>query len=50
MTSDIDAPAQAHGSARAREKLGGARLGPQAEEIGRVEEIGDGVATDFRPA
>jgi F-type H+/Na+-transporting ATPase subunit alpha len=29
---------------RARAKLGAAALGPQAEEIGRVEEVGDGIA------
>src|SRR5277367_518288 len=29
---------------RARAKLGAARLGPQAEQIGRVEEVGDGIA------
>src|SRR5471030_3273135 len=29
---------------RARTKLGGAALGPQAEQIGRVEEVGDGIA------
>jgi F-type H+/Na+-transporting ATPase subunit alpha len=30
--------------AHARAKLGAAALGPQAEQIGRVEEIGDGIA------
>ncbi len=29
---------------RARAKLGAAALGPQAEQIGRVEEVGDGIA------
>src|SRR5580658_8610354 len=29
---------------RARRKLGAAALGPHAEQIGRVEEVGDGVA------
>jgi F-type H+-transporting ATPase subunit alpha len=29
---------------RARAKLGAATLGPQAEQIGRVEEVGDGIA------
>lgn len=43
MTSLAEAQAQKW-FAQAREKLASARLGPQAEEIGRVEEIGDGVA------
>jgi F-type H+-transporting ATPase subunit alpha len=43
MTSHADAQAQ-EWFAQAREKLGGARLGPEADEIGRVEAIGDGVA------
>src|SRR3984885_6178543 len=30
--------------AQARTKLGGAVLGPQAEQVGRVEEVGDGIA------
>jgi F-type H+-transporting ATPase subunit alpha len=30
--------------AHARTKLGGAALGPQAEQVGRVEEVGDGIA------
>src|ERR1700729_2397084 len=29
---------------RARRKLGAAALGPQTEQIGRVEEVGDGIA------
>src|ERR1700726_2358180 len=29
---------------RSRAKLGGAALGPRAEQIGRVEEVGDGIA------
>jgi F0F1-type ATP synthase alpha subunit len=29
---------------RARAKLAGAALGPRAEQIGRVEEVGDGIA------
>ncbi len=29
---------------RARAKLGGVTLGPQTEQIGRVEEVGDGIA------
>src|ERR1700735_2329503 len=30
--------------AQARTKLDGAVLGPQAEQVGRVEEVGDGIA------
>ena len=48
MTSPADAHARQWFD-QAREKLGGARLGPQANEIGRVEEIGDGVE-NLRPA
>ncbi len=43
MTTDPDAPAQAW-LTRARVKVGAAALGPRAEQIGRVEEIGDGIA------
>ncbi len=43
MTSEADARAQ-DWLENAREKLKDASLGPQAEEIGRVEEIGDGIA------
>jgi F-type H+-transporting ATPase subunit alpha len=43
MTAPADLPPQ-QWLARARAKLDGARLGPQSDEIGRVEEIGDGVA------
>ncbi|MGO9431086.1 F0F1 ATP synthase subunit alpha [Rhodoblastus sp.] len=43
MTGQADMRAE-EWRARARTKLDAARLGPQADEIGRVEEIGDGVA------
>lgn len=43
MTTGADSRAEAWLS-KARATLGDARLGPEAEEIGRVEEIGDGVA------
>ena len=47
MTSDADAAGAdwfAPGAAKHWARLDRATLGPQAEEIGRVEEIGDGVA------
>ena len=43
MTAGADAPADAW-LVEARAKLGTAALGPQAEQIGRVEEVGDGIA------
>ncbi len=43
MTTDADTRADGWLEA-ARAKLGGAALGPQAEQIGRVEEVGDGIA------
>src|SRR5271168_3178461 len=43
MTTEISAEPQAW-IERAKEKLGASKLGPRAEQIGRVEEIGDGVA------
>ena len=43
MTSAFDARAK-DWLARARESLDKAELGPRADEIGRVEQIGDGVA------
>ncbi len=43
MTSDPDTPADLW-LEQARAKLGAVSLGPQTEEIGRVEEIGDGIA------
>jgi F-type H+-transporting ATPase subunit alpha len=43
MTSAFDARA-GEWLARARESLDKAKLGPRADEIGRVEQIGDGVA------
>ncbi|WP_298351774.1 F0F1 ATP synthase subunit alpha [Rhodoblastus sp.] len=43
MTSGFDARA-GEWLARARESLDKAKLGPRADEIGRVERIGDGVA------
>src|SRR3984893_9762050 len=43
MTSDPDTRADAW-LEQARAKLGTAALGPQAEQIGRVEEVGDGIA------
>jgi F-type H+-transporting ATPase subunit alpha len=41
VTPDVTADAWL---ARARAKLGAAALGPKAEQIGRVEEVGDGIA------
>ncbi len=43
MTTGSDSRADAW-LERARAKLGAAALGPRAEQIGRVEEIGDGIA------
>ena len=43
MTTDANTRADAWLD-RARTKLGAAALGPQAEQIGRVEEVGDGIA------
>src|SRR5271168_5055295 len=43
MTIDSETRADAW-LAQARTKLGGAALGPQAEQVGRVEEVGDGIA------
>src|ERR1700693_4585230 len=43
MTTDPDTRADAW-LEPARAKLGAAALGPLAEEIGRVEEVGDGIA------
>ncbi len=43
MTAEPDATANAWLD-RARARLGATALGPKAEQIGRVEEIGDGVA------
>jgi F-type H+/Na+-transporting ATPase subunit alpha len=43
MTTDPDARADAWLN-NARTKLGAAALGPKAEQIGRVEEVGDGIA------
>ena len=43
MTTDASIPADAW-LERARAKLGAAALGPQTEQIGRVEEVGDGIA------
>jgi F-type H+/Na+-transporting ATPase subunit alpha len=43
MTTDSETRADAW-LAQARTKLGGAALGPQAEQVGRVEEVGDGIA------
>jgi F-type H+/Na+-transporting ATPase subunit alpha len=43
MTTDSETRADAW-LAQARAKLGGASLGPQAEQLGRVEEVGDGIA------
>ena len=43
MTAGPDTPADAWLD-EARAKLGTAALGPQAEQIGRVEEVGDGIA------
>lgn len=43
MTTNTSLPADAW-LERARARLGAAALGPQAEQIGRVEEVGDGIA------
>lgn len=43
MTNDHGAQAESWLGA-ARQKLDAAALGPKAEEIGRVEEVGDGIA------
>ncbi|WP_419728890.1 F0F1 ATP synthase subunit alpha [Lichenicola sp.] len=43
MKPDTDAEAAAWAD-RARKRLNRARLGPHAEQIGRVEEVGDGIA------
>ncbi len=43
MTNDPDAPADVWFE-HARAKLGATPLGPQTEQIGRVEEVGDGIA------
>ena len=43
MTTEISAEPQAW-IERAKEKLGASKLGPRTEQIGCVEEIGDGVA------
>ena len=43
MTTDHNTRADAW-LERARAKLGAAALGPQTEQIGRVEEVGDGIA------
>ena len=43
MTHDPDPQAQAWFE-RARTRIGAASLGPQAESMGRVEEVGDGIA------
>ncbi len=43
MTTDADARAKSW-LKRARTTLGTAELGPHAEQIGRVEEVGDGIA------
>src|ERR1700731_1448196 len=43
MTTDSETRADAW-LVQARTKLGGAALGPQAEQVGRVEEVGDGIA------
>ena len=40
MTIDLETRADAW-LAQARAKLGDAALGPQAEQIGRIEEVGD---------
>lgn len=47
MTAEADASANAqadHWLEGASERLNAARLGPQADAIGRVEEVGDGIA------
>jgi len=43
MTNDPDAPAEVW-LEHARAKLGTTALGPHTEQIGRVEEVGDGIA------
>ena len=43
MTNDPETSANAWFES-ARKKLGALSLGPQAEQIGRVEEVGDGIA------
>jgi F-type H+/Na+-transporting ATPase subunit alpha len=43
MTTDPDTPADAW-LKRASAKLGATALGPQTEQIGQVEEVGDGIA------
>jgi F-type H+-transporting ATPase subunit alpha len=43
MTTSADTPADAW-LAQARARLGAASLGPRAEQIGRVEEVADGIA------
>ena len=43
MTSDASTQAE-RWLEQARTKLGAAALGPQAEQVGRVEEVGDGIA------
>jgi F-type H+-transporting ATPase subunit alpha len=43
MTTDVEIPADSW-LERARTKLGAAALGPQSEQIGRVEVVGDGIA------
>src|ERR1700691_3470498 len=43
MTTDSETRADAW-LAQARTKLCGAALGPQAEQVGRLEEVGDGIA------
>jgi len=43
MTNDPDSRADVWLD-QVRAKLGAARLGPRAEQIGRVEEVGDGIA------
>src|ERR1019366_5062978 len=43
MTTDLNTRADAW-LEHARTKLAGAALGPRAEQIGRVEEVGDGIA------
>ena len=43
MTTDADTGADGW-LEDTRKKLGASVLGPQAEQIGRVEEVGDGIA------
>ena len=43
MTTDLNTRAD-DWLEHARTKLAGAVLGPRAEQIGRVEEVGDGIA------